>query len=230
MNSVSQSQQASVIEWDTTESNSYEASVDLPNVTVPTYFFAAAHPDDTSVVNIISPDMESGPWIAGGVVRRWFENLPANADIDVFCKSRFQADAVLFTLLAHERSSVVFKSENATTVSFSDTKGLPQWKVQVITRQFYKAADDVIADFDITVCQFLTDGTTMRVGTTSLADLKQRRIRFTRGVRPQDLPRVIKYIAYGFRPDLRDYRKIIESTEIKWGEPGQFQSDDYENL
>ena len=41
---------------------------------------------DRRVLNLVNPNIENGPWIAGGSVIRWMQGLSMNSfsDIDVF--------------------------------------------------------------------------------------------------------------------------------------------------
>ena len=38
--------------------------------------YPTVHKEDQLPVNIIMPDLNTGPWIAGGACLRWFQNNP----------------------------------------------------------------------------------------------------------------------------------------------------------
>jgi len=190
------------------------------------------HAIDAPLVHLISPLIDEGPWIAGGAVRRWFDETPAGfGDIDVFCKNQHQADVIASRLRNTQDVSVVHESANAITFSVFPAKPeIPAAKIQIIIKQFYESAEDVISNFDLTVAQFVTDGYSIRVGPRAVADLKHKRIRFNRQPGPSDLPRIIKYIAYGFRIEPSVFRQIIDRNDVKWGDPAEFKMEEYENI
>ena len=72
-----------------TKTANYEQPVDVVD-------FPTVHRADSEPVTLIWPDIERGPWIAGGAPLRWWQGLPVGeSDIDVFCANKQQADAVI---------------------------------------------------------------------------------------------------------------------------------------
>ena len=65
------------------------------------FLYPTVHYEDQLLVNIISPDLKDGPWIAGGACLRWFQNQPVgeHSDIDVFCKNEKQAQKLIKKLI-----------------------------------------------------------------------------------------------------------------------------------
>ena len=58
--------------------------------------FPTVHRADNEPVNLIWPDIDHGPWIAGGAALRWYQGLPVGEnDIDVFCADTKQAADVI---------------------------------------------------------------------------------------------------------------------------------------
>ena len=58
-----------------------DKSVDIVN-------FPTINEDDSEAATLIWPDIQRGPWIAGGACLRWYQGQPVGEnDIDVFCAS-----------------------------------------------------------------------------------------------------------------------------------------------
>ncbi len=148
------------------------------------------------VSEVIAPDWENGPWLAGGAVRRRVCDLPYS-DFDVFFSSQEQCDAWM------ERIRNTFKvisekcNDNNTTfvLKFADR----EITVQSIHRFFYSSPAFVIASFDFTICQWITDGDKLMVGEYTLWDTARKRLAIndvTFAV--STVRRMIKYAQQGF--------------------------------
>ncbi len=106
-------------------------------------------------------------------------------------------------------------SENAITYSVTISGSPhPVWKVQLIKRRFYNTIDDVINDFDITVCQIATDSYNKIVtGQHFAEDVAAKRLRFT-NMTPSSAKRLIKYWTYGFTPTDEDVQSVIDCPDL----------------
>lgn len=192
--------------------------VSIPNIKVP---YPTVHPNDYYPIPIIKPSLDNGPWIAGGAVLRWFQNRPVGySDIDVFCANEEQLKMVQhrITVDYKDQSLLRYTSDNALTYEIwvRDTHDVEHWwTVQLIKKQYFDSADAVLNRFDITVCQFITDGSSIRTGATSIQDLNQKKLRFNK-IKSDSLKRYIKYMAYGFRPDPGVFDEIINQTDAQW--------------
>lgn len=183
-------------------------------------FYPTVHPDDYYPVSVIEPNMDNGPWIAGGAVMRWFQNDTVElSDIDVFCASEAQ-----FEMLRHRMQvdykdicNLRFTTDNALTYDvFAYDGGVQKsWTIQLIKKHYFDSADAVLDKFDITACQFITDGFSTQHGPTAVQDLNQKKLRF-RQVKPDSLKRYIKYMAYGFRPDPGLFDQIVNQSDAQW--------------
>jgi len=81
--------------------------------------FPCVHKDDSEPVSIIWPDIQQGPWIAGGACLRWFQGQPVGeSDIDIFCSSREQAESIVERIKSYGRYSTKYESDNAITLSY----------------------------------------------------------------------------------------------------------------
>lgn len=154
------------------------------------------------LLNAVSSELELtvwGPWVAGGSMIQTLTNQPLNTDVDIFFANEAQYNE------AHRRFSNVYIPEVAT--KGSDTFSVPVLglsggtkKVQLIKKKYYGSANLVIADFDLTVCQFCYNGENLICGEFSQSDLAMRLIKFNRLTSPHTTAlRVIKYLSRGFK-------------------------------
>lgn len=171
----------------------------------------------------------------------WYQHKPADSDIDLFFHSEKDFDKMnkLFTNayeIATSIDSVLPKfavkktyetidsdifitdrhaSDNAVTYSVTISGAShPLWKVQLIKRRFYKNIEDVIDDFDITVCQIATDSYNKIVTSKHFAeDVAAKRLRFV-NMTPSSAKRLIKYWAYGFTPTDDDIQSVIDYLDL----------------
>jgi len=178
---------------------------------------------DASVVSAINPNLINGPWIAGGAVRKWINGEDINeSDIDVFCKDENQFEEVLATLRKYEPSAVLDEivTDNATTLKISSRKQL----VQIVKHTFYENPQEIIDNFDISVCQLVTDGDTIVYGEHTFEDLNKKQLRMVK-YRPGAIKRLTKYFIYGYTPIPRVVDKIVAQTNID----NYSDTDNYDN-
>lgn len=190
--------------------------------------FPTVHKNDSEPVNLIWPNIQKGPWIAGGAALRWFQGLPVGEnDIDVFCANAKQAADVVENIKSYGRYTVKFESENAVTLEYwnKDQYNL-RWTIQVITRRYFGSLQSVIDNFDITVCEVGTAGNEWLLGPRTAQDIRERNLRFKMPLQPDALKRLIKYWAYGYRPVEGTIEAIQDNPVAKW----QFsETEDYQN-
>ena len=158
------------------------------------------HKDDQEPVSIIWPDMKNGPWIAGGAALRWYQGLPVgDNDIDIFCSSAEQVQMVVDNIKSYGRFSTKFESENAITLSYhnNDSK---YWTLQIIKRRYFKNLQEVIDNFDISVCQIGTGGQEWILGKNTARDIREKNLRMSIPLQPDAAKRLAKYWTYGYRP------------------------------
>lgn len=190
--------------------------------------FPTVHKDDSEPVNLIWPDIQRGPWIAGGAALRWYQGLPVGEnDIDVFCANAKQAADVVELIKSYGRYSVKFESENAVTLSYwNKDDPMRKWTIQVITRRYFGSLQSVIDNFDITVCEVGTAGNEWLLGPRTAQDIRERNLRFKMPLQPDALKRLTKYWAYGYRPVEGTIEAIQDNPVAKW----QFsETEDYQN-
>lgn len=157
------------------------------------------HYKDWLPVTIIEPNLEKGPWIAGGSCLRWYQGIPVGeSDIDVYCSSPIQAEALKNKFFELMHCSERFNSDNAVTLEIS--KGDQIWTVQIIKKHYFSSMQNVIDSFDISVCQVATDGHTYLLGEHTARDIRERNLRMRMPLQADALKRLIKYWTYGYRP------------------------------
>ena len=196
------------------------------------FLYPTAHKEDQLLVNIISPDLKDGPWIAGGACLRWFQNQPVGeySDIDVFCKNEKQAQKLIDYIknevgLSHfnGHTSTIIKTDNACT--FNVNANSRNWKLQIITCKYFDTIQDVVASFDITVCQVATSGNEWILGTDTAKDINEKNLRFNR-ITNQTPKRLVKYWTYGFTPVPGTIETIQNHENCTWNFVGTI---DYDN-
>ena len=203
-------------------SSNYSKAVDIVE-------FPTVHKDDSEPLTLIWPDIERGPWIAGGACLRWYQGLPVgDSDIDVFCANAKQAADVIENIKSYGRYSVKFESENAVTLSYHSKDDYSKnWTIQIITRRYFSSLEEIISNFDISVCEVGTAGNQWQLGPFTGRDIRERNLRFKIPLQPDAMKRLIKYWAYGYRPIEGTIESIQNNPNAKW----QFgaETEDYQN-
>lgn len=191
--------------------------------------YPTINPDDRFAVSLVEPDFKHGPWIAGGAPLQWVRQRSAgDRDIDVFCANPQQYKHVC-AILSQFKIKIPYVTRNAKTFTITDSpkkdisNNRSQWKVQVITKNWFDSAQAVIDQFDITVCQIATTGTEWLFGPNTVHDINHSLLRFTDSeLRPDSVKRLVKYWTYGYRPAQDLLNQILQDPDIKW----QFDPDE----
>jgi hypothetical protein len=142
-------------------------------------------------------NMQNGPWIAGGAVRRTLMGGGVGeSDIDVFFASSEQLAQCRSAL---ESVGAKQKRETDHNIEYVLTLGDSDQRIQLIRVAFHASASAVIDSFDFTICQFATDGKEVICGPYSLWDLSRKRLavhKITFAV--ASMRRFLKYSRQGF--------------------------------
>lgn len=190
--------------------------------------FPMVHHRDFEPISIISPNMEKGPWIAGGAPLRWYQGQPVgDSDIDIFCSNVKQAIDLVDSFKSYGRYHTKAESDNAVTLEYWPKDDYDKkWTIQVIRRRYFNNASDIIKNFDISVCQIVTDGTSIQMGTYTARDIREKNLRMEIPVAPDAVKRLTKYWTYGYRPVDGLLQAIMNDPATKW----EFNpSEDYDN-
>lgn len=151
----------------------------------------------------------SGPWIAGGGVRRLIGRQAQDSDFDFFFADEAQFDAFC-SAMKTKGAKVVSEGDFNVTFRLPAAEpqpvdndvfegGGPELKVQAIRISFHASLEDVLESFDFSICQFGFDGEDIVCGQWSLFDLANKRLvpgKIRYGA--SSLRRIIKYTRQGF--------------------------------
>ncbi len=176
---------------------------------VPCTFVNSA--DSAVVYKLIAPSSK-GPWIAGGACLSWYNNRACSSDIDVYFKNQKQYDATLEYITKNHQIYNKIDSNNAVTLTLQSGS---LFNVQLIKKTFYQSAQEIIDDFDISVCQIVWDGEKLTVGKYFVDDVAKKILRFV-NLNPNSHKRMLKYICYGYEPESDTIEKLINSPLIDW--------------
>lgn len=161
-------------------------------------------------------NLDTGPWLAGGAVRKSYLGQTVDrADWDIWFRSAVQYDRAE-KLMHGLGAGVAFASPNALT--FQYTYENQKHNIQLIKRRFFNSAQDIIDQFDFTVCQLVTDGDRMLLGPNTAWDLENRILRSAQpSLQPYIIGRMVKYIVYGYQP-CQELIEMIDRahTQIDW--------------
>lgn len=190
-------------------------------------------------------NLEDGPWIAGGSVRKIWEGKPwRGQDVDFFFKNPNQLSRLVEQMTNFGKIESVFKTENALTYKIyqgpevnpsiwnidellqdSDyRKEESNWlNIQLVQKRWHSSAWQLINDFDIGLSQFVTDGSVILATAQAIQDSTDCKIRPNK-INPKEITpmRLTKYCAYGFEPELDTLETVLKQT-IKSG----YNNDDY---
>jgi hypothetical protein len=189
------------------------------------------HPDDRTVMSVLRT-MGKGWWIAGGTPLRWYDNRPADSDLDIYFDSVHSFEHMQRAMLKLQETTSAWRldqramamlvdtrteTDNAETyrvrVKNHHTPDEDEYSIQLIKRTFYADAKELLADFDITVCQIATDGHRLWTSDDFARDMAHRRLRFNR-VNENSGKRLIKYWIYGFQPDDATLARVCDQPTL----------------
>jgi hypothetical protein len=141
-------------------------------------------------------------WIAGGFIRRWYNTIKQDSDIDLFFSSKETFEKITEDLrkIALEpplssEFNLMFK------VKVCDVVGEEPWIIQVqcIFHKYYTNVSELMDSFDFTICQFVYDGFNIYASENAVIDSQRKRLvphKITYGA--SSLRRIIKYTKQGY--------------------------------
>jgi len=162
-------------------------------------------------------DMDDGPWLAGGSVRKLYHNIPVGySDWDIFFKDYDQFNTVRQIIQNDPSSTLVHESSNAMTYTFDWTKENVPFQLQIIKRKYYQSVIELLNDFDFSICKYATDGTSFSISEEALLDEKRKILRcdLSKADRPGFIKRIIKYIVYGYTPSQELLQYIYDNHNV----------------
>lgn len=157
-----------------------------------------------------------GSWIAGGAVRRWFNDGESLQDVDVFAPTLGSLDA-----FRKERLSGFDESQKT-------TNAITYWngkiKVQLITGRLFPTVEACLDAFDFTICQFAWTKAGIYTTEEAIISTLRRHLsvhRITKEFALDSMRRAFKYQRKGFEPCLGTIRDIaivirtLDEEELK---------------
>jgi len=98
--------------------------------------------------------------------------------------------------------------------------------LKVIKRRYFNSLQEVIDNFDISVCQIGTGGNEWLLGDETARDIRERNLRMYFPLQPDAAKRLSKYWTYGYRP-VKGLLSAVQNNPVA---KKMFQSnEDYEN-
>lgn len=186
---------------------------DLDKVKViPNEFPLVQDLDIKRIYTLINPNFDHGPWICGGSVRKLYQKQKLNgSDIDIWTvdDQQMQDLKLKFDRLAKTGSRLT--TDHAITYKIDDCK------IQLIKHHFANY-QEVIDDFDFTICQITTDGYQFKYNNTTISDINNKRLRLANSIRHDTIAsRLLKYVVYGFKPDQQLLDDLLDQQDkIIW--------------
>lgn len=153
-------------------------------------------------------NMQTGPWVAGGAVRRIHEGDGLRfSDVDVFFPTdemHSWAVKLFDDRLKHKRGwsavHIVERKDGPMSVTFQVLYDGQKYPIQFINKQFFKSIEDLLYGFDFTLAMWGTDGRKMVFDERAPRDLAAKTLvlhQFPKRPKPN---RLAKYVAQGFVP------------------------------
>jgi len=173
------------------------------------------HEKDKSLVKLLDLDIKTGPWLAGGSVLNWYNGEPVGlSDFDIFFKDLKQFDE-MFGRLMRNHATIIFTSENALTLHLTIDNDVK--RIQLIRKNFFSSAEEVLKHFDFTICQLATDGWSILAADKTYEHIREKKIALARPVTKTLVKRLIKYTSYGYAPEKEIVQYILDNpTEFDW--------------
>ena len=147
-------------------------------------------------------NIETGPWVAGGAVRRMFtDGIIHVSDIDIFYKN--EEDFEKISKMIESRDDYKSNSTNFAYKTFI-LKNENVYILQLIKKPFL-SVNELLNDFDFTICMAATDGWNWITDDRFFNHL-EKKILFLNNFTPERRSkisiskRIAKYCSYGFTP------------------------------
>lgn len=157
--------------------------------------------DDTTLCTVLAglPALSpSGPWLAGGALRRTLSNTEPDSDFDFFFRDADQL-AKFKSGLTERGLTEIRETEHH--VHFRGRVGDSSLErdIQLIRFAFYTDVEAVIDSFDFTICMVAFDGETLTTGEFALWDIARKRLAINKITYPvSTMRRMLKYGQQGF--------------------------------
>lgn len=116
---------------------------------------------------------EQGPWICGGAVRRFLQDLPLSTDIDYFFRNQTDYYQVRLACESQYQYPMI-----QNTIHHSTFK-IQEYTVQLIQTKFHSRIFEHMDAFDFTICQTGWDGERFWMSQNAYHDIQSRTLQPT---------------------------------------------------
>jgi len=167
----------------------------------------------TSIVNVLPKlNMDKGPWLAGGSLRRLFDGSNKESDFDLFFSSELQLQDYKCSLLDNG-GTVQYENDLNVTMMVAPMECKP-FKVQLI-KFYFESPEKVLEWFDFTICQYLTDKETLMLGDYTLYDTGRKHLRLnTLHHAVSSVRRMLKYGRQGYTVCDGTIQELLEKVSV----------------
>jgi len=175
-------------------------------------------PLQSHVVYSVKPDLENGPWIAGGACRRLLNEQIVRSDFDIYFKNKKQVDEVGNRLL-NTGYTLHLETKNAITYRACMENANQEIDIQLIRKRFFKSVDEICQSFDFAQSQLVTDGYDV-FGNPRWFEEEL----IIDNYKPDSiLKRLVKYYSYGYKIKPGQLSDLASDPDLNY----DFSQDDY---
>lgn len=171
--------------------------------------------DETELAKVLTslPTLSpSGPWLAGGALRRTLQGKEPESDFDFFFRDADQLAGFVAKLEASGMEKIRETQHHVHYRGRLGDSGMPR-DVQCIRFAFYNSAQAVIDSFDYTICMLAFDGSELTLGDFTLWDLGRKRLAIHKITYPvATMRRMLKYATQGFTACKGCLSAILKAT------------------
>jgi len=189
------------------------------------------------LVEVLPPLSENGPWIAGGSLFRTKLGLPISTDIDIFFKNDQQMQEYKSKLRSkYEGKKFEFVTDSNSKYAhniFIKYMGR-DYKIQLITTNYYDSACKLLDNFDLNICQIAYDGHSLYVAEGVMESIDNRQMSInTVNNASYVMLRCMKYAKLGFymaKSDVDKFFHLIQKNNIVTVLSNEKEKDEYGGL
>lgn len=151
-------------------------------------------------------------WLAGGALRSLIDRDDPVVDFDLFFKTEEARDVTVAKLEALG-AECIFKCPEGKLQTFKLNLDGKDYKIQVITPQFYGNADTLLDTFDLHACRFAYDGDKITLFRSSIRAIRDKVATIHRVTHPNaTFRRLLKYRDKGYKIPNQAIDMLVETV------------------
>lgn len=145
-------------------------------------------------------------WVAGGILRDFFSNIPLTTDIDVFFPNESEFNKIE-NYFKSKNCELVYNNENTVRYKYKN-------RYFDLVKKYFPTPKETINQFDFTVSMFAVDYENVYYGETSFMDLAKKQIIINKITYPEStLFRLLKYYKKGFSICKNDLKTLVDAIK-----------------